>query len=53
MMPDLIKKVPKGWTKIPKYDFEVFAARKMDVPIFGFRKNGKEVGAKAGKNVKM
>jgi hypothetical protein len=39
MMPDLITKVPKGWTKVPNHDLEVFATRKMDIPILGFRKN--------------
>ena len=43
MMPDLIKKVPKGWTKAPNHDFELFATRNMEVPILGFRKDGKEV----------
>jgi hypothetical protein len=43
MMPDLIKRVPRGWTKVPNYDFELFATRKMDVPILGFRKNRKEI----------
>jgi hypothetical protein len=28
MMPDLIKKAPKGWTKMPTYEFEVFATWK-------------------------
>jgi hypothetical protein len=32
MMPDLIKKVPRGWTKIPNHDLEVFAKQKMNVP---------------------
>jgi hypothetical protein len=43
MMPELIKKVPRGWTKVPNHEFEVFATRNMDVPILGSRKNGKEV----------
>jgi hypothetical protein len=41
MMPYLIEKVPKGWTKVPNHDFEVFATRNMDVPILGFRKDGR------------
>jgi hypothetical protein len=43
MMPDLIKKVSRGWTKVPNHDFEVIATRNLDVPYLGFRKNGKEV----------
>ena len=44
MMPYLIEKVPKGWTKVPNHTaFELFATRKMEVPLLGIRKNGKEV----------
>ena len=44
MMPYLIKKVPKGWTKVPNHtEFELFATRKIEVPLLGVRKNGKEV----------
>jgi hypothetical protein len=43
MMPELIKKAPTGWTKVPDHDFEIFASRKGEVPILAFRKNGKEV----------
>jgi hypothetical protein len=43
MMPELIKKAPRGWTKVPNHDLEVFATRKGEVPCLGFRKNGKEV----------
>jgi len=43
MMPDLIKGVSKGWTKIPHHDLEAFATRNMGVPLLGFRKKGEEV----------
>jgi hypothetical protein len=44
MMPYLIEKVSRGWTKVPNHDdFELFTTLKMDVPILAFRKNGKEV----------
>jgi len=43
MMPYLIEKSPKGWTRIPNCDLEVFATRRMDVPYLGFRKGGNEV----------
>jgi len=43
MMPDLIKRVSREWTKIPNHDLEVFAARKMGAPSLGFRQKGKEV----------
>jgi hypothetical protein len=43
MMPDLIEKVPRGWTKIPNHDLEVFAKKIMDVPSLGFKKDGKQV----------
>jgi len=43
MMPDLIKRVSKGWTKIPNRDLEAFATRNMGVPLLGFRKKGTEV----------
>jgi hypothetical protein len=44
MMPYLINRSPKGWTKIPEYThLEVFADRKVTVPLIAFRKNGKEV----------
>jgi hypothetical protein len=43
MMPDLIKRVSMGWTKIPHHDLEAFSTRNMNVPILGFRQKGKEV----------
>lgn len=44
MMPYLVETVSRGWTKIPKHDdLEVFADRKMNVPLLAFRKNRKEV----------
>jgi len=43
MMPNLITKVPRGWTKIPNYELEAFATRNMDIPCIGFRKGRKEV----------
>jgi len=44
MMPYLIERCPKAWTKIPKHThLEIFADRKKDVPFITFRKNGKEV----------
>jgi len=44
MMPYLVETASRGWTKIPKYDdLELFADRKMNVPLLAFRKNGKEV----------
>lgn len=44
MMPFLVERSPKGWTKIPNHgDLEVFASRKVGVPVVGFRKEGKEV----------
>jgi hypothetical protein len=44
MMPYLVEIVRRGWTKIPNHDdLEVFASRKMDVPVIAFRKNRKEV----------
>jgi hypothetical protein len=44
MMPFLVERSPEGWTKIPNHDdLEVFASRKMDVPVLAFRKGRKEV----------
>lgn len=43
MMPDLIEKVTKGWTKVPNHDLEIFATRKKEVPCIGSKKNHKEV----------
>ena len=44
MMPWLIEKVTIGWTKIPDHDgIEIIAISQMEVPVLGFRKNGKEV----------
>jgi hypothetical protein len=44
MIPYLIERSPKGWTKIPKHThLEVFADRNIDVPVLAFRMNGKEV----------
>jgi len=44
MMPYLIEGVPRGWTVVPGHDdLELFATRKLEIPILGFRKNKKEV----------
>lgn len=44
IMPYLVETCSKGWTKIPRHDdLEIFASRKRNVPILGFRKNRKEV----------
>jgi hypothetical protein len=43
MMPYLITKVSRGWTKIPHYDLEAYATRDMNVPYLGFRKGRSEV----------
>jgi hypothetical protein len=43
MMPYLIERAPKRWTKVPNHDIEILATLKKDVPSLGFRKNAKEV----------
>ena len=44
MMPYLIERVPRGWTVVPGHDdLELFATRKMEVPVLGFRKNKNEI----------
>ncbi|MBS1605557.1 MAG: hypothetical protein JST42_23030 [Bacteroidetes bacterium] len=44
MMPYLVETVSRGWTKLPKReDLEIFVTLKMEVPVLGVRKNGKEV----------
>jgi len=44
MMPYLVKKAPNGWTNIPKHGhLELFADRKLGVPVLAFRKDRREV----------
>lgn len=44
MMPYLVERSSSGWTTIPQHEnLELFAIKKMEVPILGFRKNKKEV----------
>jgi hypothetical protein len=44
IMPYLIENCPIRWTKIPDHeDLDMLASRKEDVPLIGFRKNGREV----------
>lgn len=43
MMPYLVERVSRGWTKVPNHNLEAFATRNVDVPYLGFRKDKKEV----------